>query len=87
MAVALALTVLMICLIGRISAHYGLSVLGIGDLGGNLSGSLFLHAQLWGALGFALLWGLVAGFLGALLARRVRRRGDGLTARVGGRGG
>ncbi len=87
MAVALALTVLMICLTGRISAHYGLSVLGIGDLGGHLSGALFLHARLWGALGFALLWGLVAGFLGALLARRVRRPGDGLTARVGGRGG
>ncbi|MEW2118139.1 streptophobe family protein [Streptomyces sp. NPDC005474] len=87
MAVALALTVLMICLTGRISAHYGLSVLGIGDLGGNLSGTLFLHAQLWGALGFALLWGLVTGFLGALLARRVSRPGDGLAARVGGRGG
>ncbi|MGY1503287.1 streptophobe family protein [Streptomyces sp. QTS52] len=76
MAVALALTVMMICLIGRISAHYGLSVLGIGDLGGNLSGSLFLRPQLWGALGLALLWGLVTGFLGALLARRVHRRGE-----------
>ncbi|MDQ0935327.1 streptophobe family protein [Streptomyces turgidiscabies] len=87
MAVALALTVLMICLAGRISAHYGLSVLGVGDLGGHLSGALFLHAQLWGALGFALLWGLVAGFLGALPARRVRRPGDDLTERVGERGG
>ncbi|WP_405539985.1 streptophobe family protein [Streptomyces sp. NBC_00075] len=76
MAVALALTVLMICLIGRIDAHYGLSVLGLGDFGGNLSGSLFLRPQLWGALGLALLWGLVTGFLGALLARRVRRRGE-----------
>ncbi|MDW4903995.1 streptophobe family protein [Streptomyces sp. ADMS] len=76
MAVALALTVLMICLIGRISARYGLSVLGVGDLGGNLSGSLLLRPQLWGALGLALLWGLVTGFLGALLARRVRRRGE-----------
>lgn len=76
MAVALALTVLMICLIGRISARYGLSVLGIGDLGGNLSGSLFLRPQLWGALGLALLWGLVTGFLGAVAARRVHRRGE-----------
>ncbi|ELP69895.1 streptophobe family protein [Streptomyces turgidiscabies] len=76
MAVALALTVLMICLLGRVSAHYGLSVLGIGDLGGNLSGSLFLRPRLWGALGLALLWGLVTGFLGALLARRVHRRGE-----------
>jgi len=76
MAVALALTVLMICLVGRISAHYGLSLLGIGDLGGNLSGDLFLRPHVWGALGLALLWGLVTGFLGALLARRVHRRGE-----------
>ncbi|MDA5146015.1 streptophobe family protein [Streptomyces sp. AD681] len=78
MAVALALTVLMICLVGRISAHYGLSVLGIGDLGGGLSGQLFLRPRLWGAVGLALLWGLVAGFLGALLARRVGGRSGGV---------
>lgn len=76
MAIALALTVLMICLVGRISARYGLSVLGIGDLGGNLSGSLLLRPRLWSALGLALLWGLVTGFLGALPARRVHRRGE-----------
>ncbi|MGW0337039.1 streptophobe family protein [Streptomyces sp. NPDC003011] len=75
MAVALALTVLMICLVGRISAHYGLSLLGIGDLGGDLAGELFLRPELWAALGLAVLWGLVTGFLGALLARPVRRRG------------
>ncbi|GAB2727516.1 streptophobe family protein [Streptomyces bullii] len=75
MAVALALTVLMICLVGRISAHYGLSVLGIGDLGGGLTGELFLRPRLWSALGLAVLWGLVTGFAGALLARRVPRRG------------
>ncbi|MCI3273883.1 streptophobe family protein [Streptomyces cylindrosporus] len=75
MAVALALTVLMICLVCRISAHYGLSVLGIGDLGGDLSGDLFLKPKLWSALGLAVVWGLVTGFLGALLARPVRRRG------------
>ncbi|WP_189750130.1 streptophobe family protein [Streptomyces tendae] len=74
MAVALALTVLMIGLVGRISAHYGLSVLGIGDLDGGLSGQLFLRPRLWGAVGLALLWGLVAGCLGALLARRVGGR-------------
>ncbi|MDN0199050.1 streptophobe family protein [Streptomyces sp. S.PNR 29] len=74
MAVALTLTVLMICLVGRISAHYGLSVLGIGDLG-FLSGDLFLRPQWWTALGLALLWGLVIGFLGALLARTVSRKG------------
>ncbi|CAL9356901.1 streptophobe family protein [Streptomyces sp. enrichment culture] len=75
LAVALALTVLVICLLGRITAHYGLSVLGIGDLGGDLGGELFLRPQLWSALGLALLWGLVMGFLGALLAHRVSRRG------------
>lgn len=75
LAVALALTVLMIGLVGRISAHYGLSVLGIGDLDGNLSGRLFLRPRLWGAVGLALLWGLVTGFLGALLARWAGRHG------------
>ncbi|OWA01989.1 hypothetical protein B9W64_33750 [Streptomyces sp. CS159] len=74
MAVALALTVLVVGLVGRISAHYGLSVLGIGDLGGGLSGRVFLRPRLWGAVGLALLWGLVAGFLGALLARWVGER-------------
>ncbi|MFD7694245.1 streptophobe family protein [Streptomyces sp. NPDC059805] len=76
MAVALALTVLMICLVGRISARYGLSILGIGDLGGGLAGDLFLRPEIWGALGLALLWGLVTGFLGGLLARRLRHRGE-----------
>ncbi|MEU7059542.1 streptophobe family protein [Streptomyces sp. NPDC046197] len=76
MAVALALTVLMICLVGRISAHYGLSLLGIGDVGGGLSGELLLRPEVWGALGLAVLWGLVTGFLGALSARRVHRRGE-----------
>ncbi|MGW3731015.1 streptophobe family protein, partial [Streptomyces sp. NPDC000851] len=75
MAVALALTVLMICLVGRIFASYGLSVLGIGDLGGFLAGELFLRPRIWTAVGLAVLWGLVAGFLGALPAARVRRRG------------
>ncbi|MEU1480265.1 streptophobe family protein [Streptomyces sp. NPDC005760] len=75
LAAALALTVLMICLMGRISAHYGLSVLGIGDLGG-LGGKLFLQPQLWSAVGLGALWGLVTGFLGALLARPVRRKGE-----------
>lgn len=76
MAVALTLTVLTVCLVGRIDAHYGLSLLGIGDVGGGLSGELFLRPQLWGAIGFALLWGLVTGFVGALLASRVRHRGE-----------
>ncbi|MCX4767512.1 streptophobe family protein [Streptomyces sp. NBC_01275] len=73
LAVALVLTVLTVCLIGRVSVHYGLSVLGINDIGG-LSGDLYLHPDLWSALGFAALWGLVAGFLGGLLAELVRSR-------------
>ncbi len=81
MAVALALTVLMIGLVGRISAHYGLSVLGIGDLGGGLSGRLFLRPRLWSAVGLALLWGFVAGFLGAWLARWAGRWGGRRPAR------
>ncbi|MEU9350361.1 streptophobe family protein [Streptomyces griseoloalbus] len=77
MAVALALTVLMICLMARISARIGLSVLGIGDLGEGFSGQVLLRPRLGTALGLALLWGLAAGFAGALLARGVRRGGGG----------
>ncbi|MFG3089566.1 streptophobe family protein [Streptomyces sp. CAI-85] len=75
MAAALPLTVLMICLVCRISAHYGLTVLGISEVGG-LSGELVLNPDVWPMLGLAVLWGLVAGFLGALPARRLRRRGE-----------
>ncbi|MFD5568653.1 streptophobe family protein [Streptomyces cadmiisoli] len=77
MAVALALTVLLICLLGRVSASYGLSVLGIGELGGDLAGELFLRPRIWSALGLAVLWGLVTGLLGALLAKGLRRKGAG----------
>lgn len=87
LAVALVLTVLMICLTVRLSAHFGLSLLGLGDLGGNLSGEVLLRPHLWTALGLAALWGLVAGFLGSLLASPVRRRGEvdrGGTGRTGG---
>ncbi|MFR9793026.1 streptophobe family protein [Streptomyces sp. MB22_4] len=80
LAVAVALTVLMICVLCRISAHYGLSLLGIGDLGGGLSGELLLRPRTWQAVGLGALWGLVAGFLGgltALLVRRGRRSSDG----------
>ncbi|MEU8956388.1 streptophobe family protein [Streptomyces sp. NPDC048518] len=76
MAVALALTVLAVCLLAGVSAHYGLSLLGIGDLGGGLSGLVRLRPQLGRTLILAVAWGLVTGFLGGLLARRVHRRGE-----------
>ncbi|MEU9099895.1 streptophobe family protein [Streptomyces sp. NPDC048361] len=76
MAVALTLTVLAVCLLAGVSAHAGLSLLGIGDLGGGLSGLVELRPRLWRALVLAVAWGLVSGFLGALFARRVHRRGN-----------
>ncbi|XMA36013.1 streptophobe family protein [Streptomyces albogriseolus] len=74
LAAALALAVLAIGPMARISARIGLSVLGIGDLGEGLSGQVLLEPHLWGALGLALLWGLAAGFAGAWAARGLRRR-------------
>ncbi|WNF25590.1 streptophobe family protein [Streptomyces sp. C11-1] len=76
MAAALSLTVLFICLTARVSAHYGLSLMGLGDLGGGLGGEVSLRPKLWTALGLAVLWGLVTGFLGGLAASRVHRRGE-----------
>lgn len=76
LAVALTLTVLLIGLTTAVSARYGLSLLGIGDLGGGLGGEVSLRPRWWTALGIAFLWGLVAGFLGALAASRVHRRGE-----------
>ncbi|MFJ2152297.1 streptophobe family protein [Streptomyces microflavus] len=76
LAVALTLTVLLIGLTAGLSARYGLSLLGIGDLGGGLGGEVSLRPRLWIALGIAFLWGLVAGFLGGLAATRVHRHGE-----------
>ncbi|MET4667895.1 streptophobe family protein [Streptomyces microflavus] len=76
LAVALTLTVLLIGLTAGLSARYGLSLLGIGDLGGGLGGEVSLRPRLWTALGIAFLWGLVAGFLGGLAATRVHRHGE-----------
>ncbi|MFF4019688.1 streptophobe family protein [Streptomyces sp. NPDC001843] len=76
MALSLALTVLMICLVGRVSVHYGLYLVGLGDVGGSLSGQLLLRPDVWPAVGIAALWGWVAGVVGARLARTMRRRGN-----------
>lgn len=75
MGVALALTMLVVCLTGRVAARYGLSLIGVGDLGG-LGGEVALEPRLWAAVGIGLGWGIVAGLLGSLLAAPVRRRGE-----------
>lgn len=71
---ALALATLMVCLLARVQAQFGLSLLGIGEVDG-LGGQVVLNPVLWRTVGLALLWGAVAGFLGALLARPLHRRG------------
>ncbi|MFJ6718155.1 streptophobe family protein [Streptomyces sp. NPDC091259] len=74
LGLALTLAVLTVCLLAGVRAGFGLSLLGIGDVGG-LGGRVELTPVLWRTLGLALLWGAVAGYLGALLARPLRHRG------------
>ncbi|MEU1281390.1 streptophobe family protein [Streptomyces sp. NPDC005805] len=76
LAVALAVTVLCVSLLARVEAHYGLSLLGIGDLGGDLGGEVSLRPRLWQNIGLGAAWGLVAGFVGGLLATRFRHQGE-----------
>ncbi|MFF4161518.1 streptophobe family protein [Streptomyces sp. NPDC001678] len=73
LAMTLALALLMVGLLTRISARYGLSLLGIGDLG-DFGGEVSLDARLLPLVGLGLLWGLVAGFLGGVLVGYLRRR-------------
>ncbi|HEY9374156.1 streptophobe family protein, partial [Streptomyces sp.] len=73
--IAFALTLLVVAPLTHVSAHFGLSVLGIGDIEG-FGGEVVLDPHVWRMAGLALLWGLVAGFLGALLAVPVHRRGE-----------
>ncbi|MEU9981829.1 streptophobe family protein [Streptomyces sp. NPDC050856] len=75
LGVAFALTLLAVCPVTDLFARYGLSLLGIGEIE-ELGGEVALRPHTWTAAGLALLWGLVAGFLGGLLATRVRRRGE-----------
>ncbi|MFE5301721.1 streptophobe family protein [Streptomyces sp. NPDC056632] len=70
-----AVTMLVITPLTLVEARFGLSVLGIGDLEA-LGAEVVLRPHIWQTVGLALLWGLVAGFLGGLLATRVRRRGE-----------
>ncbi|KUL40926.1 hypothetical protein ADL22_14795 [Streptomyces sp. NRRL F-4489] len=76
MAVALALTLLVVGVATGIDAHYGLALIGVGDLGGDLGGAVTLRPQLWRLVGVGAAWGLATGFAGALAARRVRHPGE-----------
>ncbi|MEU9032155.1 streptophobe family protein [Streptomyces sp. NPDC048383] len=73
LAVALALGTLTVCLLARVQAQFWLSLLGIGA-GDALGGTVAFTPVLLRTVGLALLWGAVAGFLGALSARPLRRR-------------
>ncbi|GAV39394.1 hypothetical protein Saa2_02279 [Streptomyces acidiscabies] len=73
LAVGLTLAVLAVFLLCRTEAHYGLSLLGIGDLGGGLGGTLLLRPQWWPGLALAALWGFLAGFIAGCLPRTSRR--------------
>ncbi|WP_236648963.1 streptophobe family protein, partial [Streptomyces clavuligerus] len=86
MAVALVLTVLMICLTVAVDVRAALFVPGFGDLGGGLLGEVSLRPRIWSALGLAALWGLVTGVLGGALGRAAGGRGNG-RGRPGGPGG
>ncbi|GAU67061.1 hypothetical protein SSP35_04_01420 [Streptomyces sp. NBRC 110611] len=76
MALALGLTLLVVGLLTCITAHYGISLIGVGDLGGNLGGEVIVRPQLLRLTAAGLVWGLVTGFLGSLPARRVRHPGQ-----------
>ncbi|QGV82948.1 hypothetical protein EIZ62_30915 [Streptomyces ficellus] len=75
LGIAFALTLLVVTPVSEIVARLALSVLGIMEID-NLGGQVVLHPHVWRTVGLALLWGLVIGPLGALLASRVRRRGE-----------
>ncbi|WP_185909272.1 streptophobe family protein [Streptomyces sp. WAC01280] len=75
LGIAFAVTMLVITPLTLVQARFGLSILGIGDLEA-LGGEVLLRPHIWKTVGFALLWGLVFGFLGGLLASRVHRKGE-----------
>ncbi|MEV5376562.1 streptophobe family protein [Streptomyces nondiastaticus] len=71
---ALAVTLFVIGTLTRISARFGLSLLGITDMSA-FGGEVALRPHLLTLVGLGLLWGLVAGFVASALSRRIRRRG------------
>ncbi|WSF21018.1 streptophobe family protein [Streptomyces sp. NBC_01353] len=75
MGIAFGLTMLVITPVTLVEARFGLSILGIGELE-SLGGQVVLQPAVWKTAGLAVLWGLVAGFLGGLLAKPVHRRGE-----------
>ncbi|MFE6223124.1 streptophobe family protein [Streptomyces sp. NPDC057854] len=75
LGVALGLTLLAVVPLTLVEARFGLSILGIGDLAA-LGGEVVLRPDVWRTAGLGLLWGLVAGFLGGLLATRTRHHGE-----------
>lgn len=75
MAIAVGVTMLVVGLVTPIAARFGLSVIGVGDVGG-LGGNISLDSNLLPLVGFGLLWGLVMGFVGGLIASRLRRPGE-----------
>ncbi|MEU8619519.1 streptophobe family protein [Streptomyces sp. NPDC048623] len=75
LGVAFAVAVLVVMPLTLVEARFGLSILGIGDLGA-LGAEVILRPHIWGMFGLAVLWGMVAGILGGFLATRVRRRGE-----------
>ncbi|MFF7726861.1 streptophobe family protein [Streptomyces sp. NPDC008001] len=83
LGVGLAVALFVTGTLTRISARFGLSLLGITDLSA-FGGEVVLRPHLLLLTGLGLLWGAVAGLAGSVLARGVRRRG--LTAEGGGRG-
>ncbi|MCM2579394.1 streptophobe family protein [Streptomyces meridianus] len=75
MAVAVGVTLLVVGLVTPIEARFGLSVLGVGNID-SLGGNITLDPNLGALVGFGLLWGLVVGFIGGLVAARRRRSGE-----------
>ncbi|WP_228975867.1 streptophobe family protein [Streptomyces sp. DH12] len=75
LAVASALTLLVVAPLTRLDARLGLSVLGIFEVE-DIGGHVALHPHLWALAGLAFLWGGVAGLLGGLLASRARHHGE-----------
>lgn len=72
LAIAVGVTLLIVGLTTDIAARFGLTVIGVGDIGGP-GGAISLAADLLPLVGYGVLWGLVMGFLGALVAGRMRR--------------